>query len=184
MKTVTRLLRGWREGNQAALDQLLPLVYDELHRLAENCMRTERPDHTLRPTELVSEAYMRLVDGEALDLSDRVHFYAIAARTMRQVLVDAARKRCASKRGGGVRPVAFEEGQVAAERPEELLALEGALEALARYDERKAKVIELFYFGGLTQEEIAGVQAIHVNTVGRDLRFAEAWVHRYLREEN
>lgn len=184
MKTVTRLLRGWREGNQAALDELLPLVYDELHRLAASCMRAERPDHTLRPTELVSEAYMRLVDGDPLDLSDRAHFYAIAARTMRQVLVDSARKRCASKRGSGERPITFDDVRVASDRPEDLVALDDALSAFARRYPRQAKTVELVYFGGFTQEEIAAMHGVHVNTVARDLRFAEAWVSDYLRKTN
>jgi RNA polymerase sigma-70 factor, ECF subfamily len=182
MKTVTRLLRGWRAGNQAALDELLPLVYAELHRLAASCMRSERPDHTLRPTELVAEAYMRLVDGDPLDLSDRAHFYAIVARTMRQVLVDSARKRCASKRGSGERPITFDDVIVAADRPEEMVALDDALSEFARQFERQAKTIELFYFGGLSQEEIAAMHEVHVNTVARDLRFAEAWLNRHLRE--
>lgn len=182
MKTVTRLLRGWREGNQAALDELLPLVYAELHRLAASFMRAERSDHTLRPTELVSEAYMRLVDGDPLDLSDRAHFFAIIARTMRQVLVDSARKRCATKRGSGERPITFDEVNISADRPEAMVALDEALSAFARQFERQAKTVELFYFGGLSQEEIASVHEVHINTVARDLRFAEAWLNRHLRE--
>lgn len=182
MTTVTQLLRGWSEGDQTALDELMPLVYDELHRLAAGYLRSERAGHTFRPTDLVSEAYLRLVDGGPLAWSDRAHFFGIAARAMRQILVDSARKRCASKRGGGERPVAFDDMQVAAERPEQLVALDDALSALARIDERKAKTVELFYFGGLTQDEIAAMHDVHVNTVARDLRLAEAWVNRYLGE--
>lgn len=177
MGTVTRLLRDWSDGSQAALDELMPLVYDELRRLAGGYLRGERPGQTLRPTDLVSEAYLRLVDGAPLDWDGRAHFFAIAARAMRQVLVDSARQRSAGKRGGGERPVTFDEaGAAACDRPEGLVALDDALSELAKNDERKAKVVELFYFGGLSQAEIASMLVVHVNTVSRDLRFAEAWL--------
>ena len=184
-RTVTVLLRDWRSGDQAAFDELVPQVYAELHKLAAAYMRGERPGHTLRPNDLVSEAYLRLAKagtGEAPEWKDRVHFFAIAARTMRQILVDHARKRNAAKRGDGARPVTFDEALAAGERPEELVALDEALQALAGFDERKARIIELHYFGGLTQNEVAEVLEVHVNTVGRDLRLAEAWIHRHLRE--
>jgi RNA polymerase sigma factor (TIGR02999 family) len=176
------LLRDWRAGNEAALEELMPLVYGELHKLAASYMRGERPGHTLRPTDLVGEAYLRLAEGSKPELNDRVHFFAIAARTMRQILVDHARKRGASKRGSGDRPVTLDEAVVGGERPDELLALDEALEALSKFDERKARVVELHYFGGLTQNEIAEALAVHVNTVARDLKLAEAWIHRHLRE--
>jgi RNA polymerase sigma factor (TIGR02999 family) len=180
---VTMLLRDWRSGNQAALDELVELVYAELHKLASTYMRGERAGHTLRPTDLVGEAYLRLAEGTKPELNDRAHFFAIAARTMRQILVDHARKRGAAKRGAGERPITLDEAIVAGDRPDELIALDEALEALAKFDERKARVVELHYFGGLTQEEIAAVVDVHVNTVARDLKLAEAWLHRHLRDE-
>jgi RNA polymerase sigma-70 factor (ECF subfamily) len=181
MGTVTRLLRDWSDGSQAALDELIPLVYGELRRLAGGYLRGERPGQTLRPTDLVSEAYLRLVDGAPLDWGGRAHFFAIAARAMRQVLVDSARQRSAGKRGGGERPATLDEvGAAACDRPEGLVALDDALSELAKNDERKAKVVELFYFGGLSQGEIAAMLAVHVNTVSRDLRFAEAWLKAQL----
>ncbi len=177
-QTVTLLLRAWRAGDRAALDALIPLVYTQLHELAAGFLRGERPGHTFRATDLVSEAYLRL-GGVATDQwTDRVHFFSIAARTMRQVLVDHARRRTAAKRGGGNRPVTLDEATVMAAPPAELLALNAALDALAAQDERKARVVELHYFGGLSQPEIAAALDIHVNTVARDLRFAQAWLQR------
>jgi RNA polymerase sigma factor (TIGR02999 family) len=178
---VTALLREWRAGDVAAADVLMPLVYDELHRVASRHLRGERAGHTLRPTDLVSEAYLRLSGGIQPEWADRVHFFAIAARTMRQILVDHARRRAADKRGAGERPVTLEDGMVSTQRSAALLALDDALVALARFDERKARAIELCYFGGLTQDEIAEVLGVHVNTVARDLKLAEAWLHRELR---
>jgi RNA polymerase sigma factor (TIGR02999 family) len=174
------LLRAWRQGERAALDEMVPLIHDELRRLATFHLRVERKDHTLRPTELISEAYLRLAGGVALEFSDRVHFFAIASRVMRQILVDHARKRSRGKRGGGVRPDEFDETLIAIDRPWELVVLDAALEGLAKFDKRKARVIELHYFGGLTHDEIAAVCSIHVNTVARDLRLGEAWLRRQL----
>jgi RNA polymerase sigma factor (TIGR02999 family) len=183
-RTVTMLLRDWRAGDQAALDELMPLVYAELHKLASSYMRAERPGHTWRPTDLVGEAYLRLADGTTPALNDRVHFFGIAARTMRQILVDHARKHASEKRGAGDKPVTFDEAVVggASGRTEDLLALDTALSALAKFDERKARVVELHYFGGMTQEEIAAALDVHVNTVARDLKLAEAWLHQQLRD--
>jgi RNA polymerase sigma factor (TIGR02999 family) len=179
-RTVTLLLRDWRAGDRSALDELIPLIYDELQKLASGYLRGERPGHTFRPTDLVSEAYLRLADASHPEWNDRAHFLAIAARTMRQILIDHARKRNAVKRGDGERPVTLDEQLVAVERPEAMIALDEALSALEKFDERKARVIELHYFGGLTQEEVAEVLSVHVNTIGRDLRMAEAWLHRHL----
>ena len=175
-RTVTDLLREWRAGNRAALDHLIPLVYSELRRLADGFMRRQRPGHTMRPTELVAEAYEKLA-GATPDLHDRVHFFAVAARVMRQILVDHARERSAGKRGGGERPVTLDEAVVAGERPDELVDLDRALDELATFDERRARAVELHYFGGLTHEEVAEVLGVHVNTVARDLRLAAAWLH-------
>lgn len=182
-RTVTHLLQEWRGGNQAALDEVIPLVYRELHNLAASYMRRERAGHTFRPTDLVAEAYVRLAEGTNPHWNDRVHFFGIAARTMRQILVDHARKRNADKRGAGERAVTFEEDQVAAraERPDDMIALDDAMTELAKIDERKARTIELHYFAGMTQEEIAAMLEVHVNTVARDLKLAEAWIARHLR---
>lgn len=178
-RTLTFLLREWRAGDQGAFDELVPRVYAELQRLAEGHLRGERPDHSFRPGDLVSEAYLRLSQiGETPEWNDRVHFFAIAARTMRQILVDHARRRNAGKRGDGARPVTFDEMGIVVDRPGELTALDEALRALAVHDERKARIVELHYFGGLTQLEIAQVLELHVNTVARDLRFSEAWIRR------
>ena len=179
-RTVTLLLRDWRAGDRGALDDLMAVVYAELHRLAAGYLRGERPGHTFRPTDLVSEAYLRLADGATPELNDRVHFFAIAARTMRQILVDHARKRNAAKRGDGMQAVTLDERIEAEGRPTEVIALDEALSALEAIDERKAKVIELHYFGGMTQEEIAAALDVHVNTVARELIFARAWIHSRL----
>jgi RNA polymerase sigma factor (TIGR02999 family) len=179
--TVTLLLRGWQRGDKAAFDELMPIVFAELHRIAARYLRNERAGHTFRPTDLVSEAYLRLVGSEHPEWNDRVHFFAIAARTMRQILVDHARTRNADKRGQGERPATFDELVVAGQqRPEVLIALDAALAELAVSDERKARTVELHYFAGLTQAEIASVLEVHVNTVARDLKFAEAWIHRHM----
>lgn len=179
-RTVTALLRDWRAGDQGALDELMPRIYAELRKLAARSLQRENPGHTLRPTDLVSEAYLRLSTDGIPELADRVHFFAIAARTMRQVLVDHARKRGAAKRGHGQRAAPIEDIVISVERPVELIALDGALAALANHDERKARVVELSYFGGLTQDEIAQVLDVSPATVLRDLRFAEAWIRREL----
>jgi RNA polymerase sigma factor (TIGR02999 family) len=178
------LLRAWRQGDRAAFDEIAPVIYDELRRLAAFHLRGERPGHTFSPTDLISEAYLRLAGSAQLEFNDRAHFFAIASRNMRQILVDHARKRCAEKRGAGDRPIEFDETRLATDRPWELVALDDALEELAKFDERKARVVELHYFGGLTQEEIAAVCDIHVNTVARDLRLGEAWLRRQLRTES
>ncbi len=180
---LTNLLRAWRQGDRAAFDEIAPLIYDELRRLAAFHLRGERPGHTFSPTDLISEVYLRLAGGTQLEFNDRVHFFAIASRNMRQILVDHARKRCADKRGAGERPLELDETRISTERPWELVALDDALVELAKFDERKARVIELHYFGGLTQEEISAVCEIHVNTVSRDIRFSEAWLRRQLRAE-
>jgi RNA polymerase sigma-70 factor (ECF subfamily) len=181
--SVTGLLHAWRAGDRGALDALMPLVYGELHRLAAGHLRGERPGHTFRPTELVAEAYLRLAAGHAPETHDRVHFYAIAARVMRQVLVDHARRRNAGKRGDGEAPVTLDEDVVGGAGTTAVLELDEALAALAALDERKAQVIELHYFGGMTQEEIAAALDVHVNTIARDLTFARAWIKRRLDEK-
>ena len=175
---VTELLVQWSEGDRAALDKLTPIVYDELLRLARLRLSGERSDLTLQPTALVHEAYLKLMNQVRFSWKDRSHFFAMAATIMRQILIDDARRRKADKRGGGNRVTLNEEIEVAdADRPD-VLALDLALQSLARIDERKSRIIELKYFGGLTVEEISEVTGLSVATVGRDLRLAHAWLHR------
>jgi len=177
---VTVLLQAWAQGDREAFDRLTPVVYNELRRLAGAYMRRERAEHTLSPTALVGEAFLRLVGGEHPAYEHRVQFFAVAARHMRRILVDHARRRTAEKRGGRDRPVTFDEGLIAGDRPEELVALDDALEALAAMDERKARAVELHYFGGMSQKEVAEALSVHENTVARDLRLAQAWLHRHM----
>jgi RNA polymerase sigma-70 factor, ECF subfamily len=174
---VTRLLRQWAEGDPEARDKLIPLVYAELRQIASRYLRVERPDHSLQPTALVHEAYLRLVDHESPHFENRAYFFGVAARLMREILVDHARRRHAGKRAG--RKVSVEEAVGSAyERPEELLALDEALTELKKLDERKCQAVELRYFGGLVTEEIAATLGVSPVTVRRDLRMAEAWLHR------
>lgn len=173
---VTRLLREWAEGHQQALDELVPLVYDELRRLAAHYLRGERPDHTLQPTALVHEAYLRLLSQRSPTWQDRSHFFGVAAHVMRQILVDHARRRHAGKRA--VRKVPLDEAvTLAPEGGGSLLALDEALDKLQEFDARKCQAVELRYFGGLMVDEIARALDVSTATVRRDLRMAEAWLH-------
>ncbi len=182
---VTQLLQAWGEGDQRALDQLMPLVYDELRRLASHYLRRERDGHGLQTTALVNEAYLRLVDVRRVQWQDRAHFFAISARVIRQVLVDFARKRGYQKRGGGAQHVVFDESLVGGERPDEnLIALDEALQKLAEIDPRKGRVVELRFFGGLTEKEAAQVLDVSPETVRRDWRMAKSWLRRYLSEDD
>jgi RNA polymerase sigma factor (TIGR02999 family) len=178
---VTQLLRNWRSGDPKALEALLPHVYQELHTVAAAYIRRERPGHTLRPTDLIHETYLRLVGSHLPELESRKHFFAMAARLMRQILVDYARRHRSGKRGSGQDHVPIEQAVVyTKERSAEFVALDEALEALAAVDPRKARVIELRFFGGLTVEEIAEVTEMSPSSVARDLRFSEAWLHQAL----
>ena len=180
---VTALLVRLSNGETAALDQLLPAVYEELRRVAHNQLRGESVDHTLRTTELVHEAYLKLVDHSEVDWQDRQHFFAVAARAMRQVLVDHARKQVAAKRGGDAPEVPLEQVTLPREtKTEELIALDDALGRLAERDERAAKVVECRFFGGYTIEETADVLDVSRSTVKRDWRAARAWLNRALDE--
>lgn len=182
---VTKLLFAWTQGDKEALVQLAPLVYHELHRLAECYFRNERSGHTLQPTALIHEAYMRLINQNRPEWQSRTHFYGVAAQIMRQVLVDYARGSRAAKRGGGVAALPLDTVVAfAPQRAADVVALDEALQALNQFDERKCRIIELRYFGGLTSEEIASTLGISVATVGRDLRTAEAWLHRELDRTN
>jgi RNA polymerase sigma factor (TIGR02999 family) len=179
---VSPLLRAWHAGDEAALEQLMPLVYEELHRLARNYLRGERADHTLQTTALLHEAYLRLV-GTNVDWDGRVHFLAVAAQTMRRILVDHGRARNREKRGGGAVRITLEEGLAAApERGIDVVALDEALERLTTLDPRKGRIVEVFYFGGLTYEETAQAVGISPATVHRELRLARAWLYNELRE--
>lgn len=180
---VTGLLRAWGAGDASALDALVPLVEAELRRLARRHMARERRDHTLQTTALVHEAFIRLVDAQSVNWQGRAHFFGIAARLMRRVLVDHARERHAAKRGGGGPDVPFEDGMVVAAAPDlDLLALDRALEALARVDERKCRVIDMRYFAGMTVEETADALNVSADTVKRDWRLAKLWLLREMKE--
>jgi RNA polymerase sigma factor (TIGR02999 family) len=179
---VTRLLQSWRAGDPSAAEGLLAIVYNELHRIAERHLVRERAHHTLRPTDLVAEAYLRLVEGAQPDWQDRVQFFAIAANTMRRVLIDHARKQRAEKRGGGISAVPFDDQVGGEPRPFDLVALDEALQELGEQDPRKVRALELSYFGGLSHDEVAQILGIHVNTVARDLTFAKAWLRRRLQD--
>jgi RNA polymerase sigma factor (TIGR02999 family) len=176
--SVTVLLRAWADGDREAFNRLTPMIYGELRRIAGASMRRERSGHTLSPTELVSEAFLRLSGGEHPAYEDRIQFFAVAARQMRRILVDHARRRTANKRGGVARPVTFDEALTFSDQPDDLCSLDDALDALAALDERKARTVELHYFGGMGQKEIAAALSVHENTVARDLRFAQAWLRR------
>jgi RNA polymerase sigma factor (TIGR02999 family) len=174
---VTRLLRAWCGGDPAALDQLMPLVYDELRRMARRYMQQEKPGNTLQPTALVNEAFLRMVDVTGVRWQDRAHFFAIAAQIMRRILVDAARARGSGKRGGGVERVDLNESiDALPELDRRLVDLDEALESLARFDARKAKVVELRFFAGLSVKEIAEVVKISQESVKRDWKLARAWL--------
>jgi len=174
---ITGLLREWRSGEPGALEKLMPLIQPELQRLAHHYMSRERPGHTLQTTALLDDAYLHLADKDHPQWQNRAHFFAAAAQSMRRIMVDHARQRQALKRGGGAVRVTLDEAAAVTEtRADELLALDEALEKLATFDHRKAQVVELRYFGGLTMEEIAEVLKIHVNTVTRDWTAARAWL--------
>lgn len=183
LTNVTKLLLEWRGGNQQALDALMPLVYDELRRLAQHYMRSERPEHTLQATALVNEAYVRLVDMK-VTWQDRAHFFAVAARLMRRVLVDHARAQHRAKREGGPKVSLDEALEVACTPSQDLLALDTALEQLATFDQRKSEIIELHFFGGLSNDEVAEALGISRATVQRDLRMAKAWLNHELKNRD
>jgi RNA polymerase sigma factor (TIGR02999 family) len=180
--SVSQLLIAWGRGDAAALEQLTPQVYRELHKLARAYLRRGRPNQTLQPTALINEAFLRLLDqSQPVEWENRAHFYGIAARLMRMILVDYARAHHAAKRGGAGPPVTLEDCMaVSPSRPPDVLEIDEALDRLAAVDERKAKVIELRYFGGMDREEVAAALGLTVPTVKRDLRLGEAWLRRFL----
>jgi RNA polymerase sigma-70 factor (ECF subfamily) len=178
---VTQLLLKWRRGDESALEKLAPLVYEELRRLAHRYMEGQSPDHTLQTTALVNEAYLRLADQTRPSFTNRSHFFAVAAKAMRQILVNHAKALQSQKRGGNAAKVQLDEGALVSPEPaREILDLNDALERLAALDSRKARVVELRYFGGLKQDEIAEVLKISTVTVRRDWVFAKAWLYSEL----
>lgn len=179
--SITVLVHEYANGDKAALDRLLPLVYSELRRIANSHLRNERLAHTLQPTALVHELYARLADQSPPDLRDRVHFLSVAAHVMRQILIDHARTKYAQKRGGRQAPLSLDEARNACvKKPAVMIRIDDALNQLARHDPRKTQLIEMRFFGGLTAEESATVLDLPVNTVRRELRVAQAWLQREL----
>jgi RNA polymerase sigma-70 factor (ECF subfamily) len=175
---VTRLLINWGNGDQAALDELIPLVYDELRRLAGRYMRRESQDHTLQTSALVNEAYMRLVDQKSVQWQNRAQFFGVAAQLMRRILVDHARTRSRAKRGGGIQMVLLTDQSVMSNEAAEVVALDEALRNLAEMDPRKSQIVEMKFFGGLTNDEVAEVLKVTSRTIEREWRKAKAWLHR------
>jgi len=181
---VTQLLIDWSRGDQAALDSLMPLVYEELRRLARRYMRRERVGHTLQTTALINEAYLRLIEQQQVQWHNRAHFFAISAQLMRRILVDHARSHTRAKRGGGMLKISLDEAVVPSpKRAAELVALDDALQTLATVDLRKSQVVELRFFGGLSVEETAEVLKVTPMTVTRDWKTAKAWLHREMSNE-
>jgi RNA polymerase sigma-70 factor, ECF subfamily len=181
---VTGWLRAWSNGDETALDRLTPLVYAELHRRARGLMGRERAGHSLQPTALIHEAYLRLVGSSPVEWHDRSHFYALAARLMRQILVDHARSRGRQKRGAAALPIEFDEAVMGSKETPDLVRLDDALQALAETDERKSRVIELRFFGGFTVDEVADVLDVSPQTVLRDWRLAKAWLQREMKRSD
>jgi len=180
----TQLLRAWSRGDRAALDQLMPLVYDELRRLAHHYLRQRRPGHTMQATALVHEAYLRLVNQKIMNWQNRAHFFGIAANIMRSILVDYARRGYAAKRGGGRHTLVLDDTVgVSRGSDVDLVALDEALNGLSAIDPRQGRIVELRFFGGLLVEEVAEVLGVSPITVKREWRTAKAWLHRELRKE-
>ncbi len=178
---VTRLLQEWKDGDATAVDRLFPMVYDELRRQARNYLNRERRNHTLQPTALVHEVYLRLASLDGMKWENRSHFYAISAITMRRILVDHAREIAAEKRGGGYERITFENLLIADEKKAvDLIELDDALSRLAKIEPRKAQIVEMIFFGGLSQKEIADLLEINEKTVQRDWKFAKLWLYREL----
>jgi RNA polymerase sigma factor (TIGR02999 family) len=182
---ITRLLTAWTDGDQSALEKLVPLVESELHRLAHHYMGRERPGHTLQTSALVNEAYIRLIDWKNVRWQNRAHFFAVSAQLMRRILVDFARERNYLKRGGGASQVSLAEAEsLPLERNDDLVALDEALAKLSQFDDRKGRVVELRFFGGLSVREVAEVLKVSEETVMRDWRLAKVWLLRELGQES
>lgn len=183
-QSLTVLLRSWADGDESALDELTPLVYEKLHRLAHQHMAREQGGHTLQTTALINEVYLRLFDLQGIRWQDRAHFFALSAQIMRRILVDFARSRVSQKRGGGAFTMSLDEAPLICDEPSNsVVALDGALQALASVDERKSKVVELRFFGGLSVDETAEVLRVSSDTVLRDWKFAKSWLLRKIEQE-
>jgi RNA polymerase sigma factor (TIGR02999 family) len=181
---ITELLQAWRQGEEHALEKLTPQVYRQLHLAAKRCMARERESHTMQTTALINELYLRLSDLQLIDWQNRAHFFALCARQMRRILTDQARARQSHKRGGGAQPVSLDVApMVAPEASADLVAVDDALNRLAKVDERKSQVVEMRFFGGLSVEETAEVLKVSPETVMRDWKLAKAWLLRELSEE-
>ena len=181
---VTQLLLAWNDGDQTALDKLVPLVEKELHRLAQHYLNYERPGHSLQAMDLVNEAYLRLIDWQSVQWQNRAHFFGMAAHLMRHILVDHARRRHFQKRGGDAIRVSLTEVEnIAQEHIVEVIALDDALNTLAQFDQRKSRIVELRFFGGLSEAEIAEALKISLRTVQREWNLAQAWLYRELSKE-
>jgi RNA polymerase sigma-70 factor, ECF subfamily len=182
---ITELLQAWRRGDESALEKLTPQVYRELHRAAKGCMRAERDGHTLQTTALINELYLKLTDLKEVNWQNRAHFFALCARQMRRILTDQARARQSHKRGGGAQPISLDAAPMVSTRTQpEVLAINDALQALAKVDSRKSQVVELRFFGGLNVEETAEVLKVSPDTVVRDWKLAKAWLLRELSQES
>ena len=178
---ITQLLQSWSHGDEAAIDKLMPLVYDELHRMARRYMSNEKPDHTLQAIALVNEAYLRLVDASGANWQNRSHFFAVSAQVMRRILVDWARSRHAAKRGNDVPALELDEAlAVPIKTGTDIVAVDDALKALTLFDSRKSQIVELRFFGGLSVKETAAVLKVSEETVHRDWRLAKSWLRREL----
>ncbi len=183
-QSITQLLVAWGNGAETALEQMIPLVYQELHQRAERYLRQERPGHLLQPTALVNEAYLRLIDCDNIHWRNRAHFFAVAAQLMRRILVDFARERDYVKHGGGLQRVSlFEAAAATQQESADIVALNDALDALVELDPRQSRVVELRFFGGLKLEEIAEVLKVSVGTVRRDWSLAQAWLYHELKNK-
>lgn len=182
---ITELLQAWRRGDESALEKLTPQVYRELHRAAKGCMRAERDGHTLQTTALINELYLKLTDLKEVNWQNRAHFFALCASQMRRILTDQARARQSHKRGGGAQPISLDAAPMVSTRTQpEVLAINDALQALAKVDSRKSQVVELRFFGGLNVEETAEVLKVSPDTVVRDWKLAKAWLLRELSQES
>jgi RNA polymerase sigma factor (TIGR02999 family) len=182
---ITTLLKAWEQGDKSALDKLMPLVYDELRRQASRYLRKERANHTLQTTDLIHEAYLKMVDQKNVSWQNRSHFFAISAKCLRQILIDYARKRHREKRGGQVEIVPIDEVQImSAEKSLELIALHEVLKNLENQDRQKSRIVEMRYFGGLTMEEIAEVLGVSKRTVERDWQMAKAWLYKEMKKSS
>lgn len=180
--TVTTLLRSWRSGDEGALNQLTPLIYDDLRRIAARHLRSERPGHTLQATALVNEAFAQLAEAD-VPFHDRSHFFAVAARMMRHILTDYGRARRSQKRGSGISPLTLVEDRISDSPPTDIVDLDDALQKLSKFDERKSDILVLHFFGGMTYEETAEALKISAATVDRDLRLAKAWLANELKDD-